>query len=224
MQLIKQKLGNTSSRKRFVFSLLTGVIIFLLIKPAGAGSLTHLMIGWDAFCFCMLFLSWSVIFITDPRDTIKRAKTQEPNSFAIFILSIVSIFIGLLAVFLLLSTRYETKTETNITVTAAIIGMIFSWLLFHTIFTLRYAHLYYYDNPDTPDVEIGGLRFPGEKYPDFIDFAYYSFVIGMTFQVSDVDITMSRMRHLTLAHSILSFFYNTIIVALTINVIAGLRS
>ncbi len=220
---IKVLFNYTRSSQRFLISLCIGAVVYFLIKPQGVHSLTHLMIGWDSFSFSMLLMSWITIFITDAAETIPQAKKQDQKRPVVFILSLASIFIGFLAVFLLLSAKYESKTETSITVTVAIIGMLFSWLLFHTIFTLRYAHLYYYDNPDTPKVEIGGLRFPGEKRPDFLDFAYYSFVIGMTFQVSDVDITTSRMRHLTLLHSIISFFYNTIIVALTINVILSLK-
>lgn len=220
---IKIIFNYTRSTPRFLISMVIGLLVYLIIRPSAVSNLTHLMIGWDAFSLCMLLMSWITFFITDAGETIPQAKKQDQKRPVIFILSLASIFIGFLAVFLLLATKYETKTETNITVTVAIIGMIFSWFLFHTIFTLRYAHLYYYDNPDTPKVEIGGLKFPEENRPDFLDFAYYSFVIGMTFQVSDVDITSSQMRHLTLMHSILSFFYNTIIVALTINVIVSLK-
>jgi uncharacterized membrane protein len=99
--------------------------------------------------------------------------------------------------------------------------MVFSWFLIHTIFTLRYAHIYYGDHPSTPEKYHGGLSFPDDATPEYIDFAYFSFVLGMTFQVSDVDITSKRFRKLALWHSLLSFGFNTIMIALTINVIAG---
>ena len=99
--------------------------------------------------------------------------------------------------------------------------MFMSWGLVHTTFSIRYAHLYY-GNSSSKDVKGHGLDFPGDVDPDFIDFAYFSFVIGMTFQVSDVEISSRRIRRLTLVHSLISFIFNTVIVALTINALAGL--
>ena len=95
-----------------------------------------------------------------------------------------------------------------------------SWVMLHTIFTLHYAHLYYSKIKDNPTVS--GLDFPEEKKPDYIDFAYFSFIIGMTFQVSDVQINSRIIRRTALAHSLLAFALNTFVVALTINLIAGL--
>lgn len=221
---VKASFNYTRSTPRFLISICIGVIVYILFKPEKLNELTHFMIGWDAFCLSMLIMSWTTFFITSVGKTIPQAKKQDQKKFVIFLLSLASIFVGFLAVILMLSAKFESKGIMNITVSAAIIGMIFSWLLFHTIFTFRYAHLYYFDNPDTTTMEIGGLKFPGEKRPDFLDFAYLSFGIGMTFQVSDIDITNARMRHLALAHSILSFFYNTIIFALTINIIINMNS
>ena len=87
---------------------------------------------------------------------------------------------------------------------------------------MRYAHIFYGDHETEPAIHAGGLIFPDEDKPDYFDFAYFSFVLGMTFQVSDIQVTSKRLRKLALLHGILSFGFNTIIVALTINVIAGL--
>jgi len=93
----------------------------------------------------------------------------------------------------------------------------------HTAFGLRYAHAFYGDREDlAQDRHAGGLLFPGEKAPDYFDFAYYAFVVGMTCQVSDVQITSRKMRRLTLLHSVLSFGFNTIILALLINTVSSL--
>lgn len=101
--------------------------------------------------------------------------------------------------------------------------MVTSWTLLHTLFGLRYAHTFYGDSQQSGVHEhAGGLIFPGNRPPDYFDFAYFSFVVGMTCQVSDVQITSRRMRHLTLAHSVLSFGFNTIILALLINTVSGL--
>ena len=102
---------------------------------------------------------------------------------------------------------------------ATIIG---SWLLVHTIFAMHYAHEYYQDHQTQSECKAGGLAFPEDIEPDYWDFLYFSFVIGMTSQVSDIQITSRSMRRLSLLHSILSFFINTAIVAMSINIIAGL--
>ena len=95
-----------------------------------------------------------------------------------------------------------------------------SWIMLHTIFTFHYAHLYY--SKIKGDPAVSGLDFPSEKNPDYIDFVYFSFIIGMTFQVSDVTINSRIIRRTVLAHSLLAFALNTFVVALTINLIAGL--
>jgi uncharacterized membrane protein len=104
-----------------------------------------------------------------------------------------------------------------------LLTVIFSWTLVHTVYGLRYAHAFYGDS-DEPDVNrhAGGLVFPRDRRPDYFDFAYFSFVIGMTCQVSDVQITSRRMRRITLFHSVLSFGFNTMILALLINTVSSL--
>lgn len=101
-------------------------------------------------------------------------------------------------------------------VTLAAITVASSWLLVHSVFTLRYAHLYYGDDRKQTK-HPGGLDFPHEPEPDYLDFAYFSFVIGMTSQVSDVAIGSKQMRRAALAHGVLSFLFNTIIIALTVS-------
>ena len=96
-----------------------------------------------------------------------------------------------------------------------------SWFLLHTVYSLHYAHLYYGDS-DCDEASDKGLDFPGDKDPDYLDFAYFAFVIGMTCQVSDVQVTTKRMRRITLLHGVISFGFNTVILALLINTISGL--
>ena len=94
----------------------------------------------------------------------------------------------------------------------------------HTTFTFQYAHLFYSDHKDDPNKHAEGLDFPSDKHPNYVDFAYFSFVLGMTFQVSDVQISAKGIRRIALVHGLLSFGLNTFVVALTINVIAGLQN
>ena len=102
------------------------------------------------------------------------------------------------------------------------IGVALSWFLLHTTFTLHYAHLFYGDAEEAT-ASARGLIFPGESQPDYLDFAYFSFVIGMTFQVSDINITSRKIRRMALLHGTISFFFNTIIVALTVSILAGFK-
>jgi uncharacterized membrane protein len=104
-----------------------------------------------------------------------------------------------------------------------LVTVIVSWTLVHTVYSLRYAHAFYGDSDELGvNRHAGGLIFPGNRPPDYFDFAYYSFVIGMTCQVSDVQITSRQMRRITLFQGILSFGFNTLILALLINIISGL--
>jgi uncharacterized membrane protein len=114
-------------------------------------------------------------------------------------------------------THHQTAAIYSLGFAAVVLG----WLLIHTLFIFRYAHLYYEDR-DRDNKSDGGLAFPGTHEPKDLDFAYFSFVLGMTFQVSDVQITSPRIRALALAHGLVSFGYNTAILALVVNTVAGL--
>ena len=127
-----------------------------------------------------------------------------------------------ITVLLLVISKDDSVDRQALTVLLSITGMIFSWVMVHTIFTFHYAHLYYdLGKNDTPGR--AGLEFPAEKKPDYIDFAYFAFVIGMTFQVSDVEINSRQIRRTALAHGLLAFALNTFVVALTINLIGNLK-
>jgi uncharacterized membrane protein len=124
---------------------------------------------------------------------------------------------------MLILSKDAEGTPRAIYVPVAVISMLFSWIVVHTTFCFHYAHLYYSDHDEDPHVHAGGLDFPNEKKPDFLDFAYFAFVIGMTFQVSDVEITSRELRRLALLHGLLSFGLNTFVLALVVNLIAGLK-
>jgi uncharacterized membrane protein len=177
------------------------------------------MFGWDIFCLILITLHWYMFFHTSAAETHLKAKMQDETRGEIFAIVVVSTFAGLLAVILLLI----NKDIDPLDLVVAITGMFLSWFLVHTTFSMRYAHLYYGDNKKGHSNKKGaGLEFPGDDEPDFIDFAYFSFVLGMTFQVSDVEISSRKIRRLSLLHSLIAFIFNTVIVALTINALAGL--
>lgn len=206
-----------SALKILLLSFLIGVVGYFLSLTINMNSLTHIMFGWDIFCLTLISLHWYMFFYTTVSQIHAKAQIQDETRSEIFAIVVVSTFAGLLAVILLLI----NKTVQPINLVVAISGMFLSWVLVHTTFTMRYAHLYYV-NASKKNEKGGGLDFPGDEQPDFIDFAYFSFVIGMTFQVSDVEISSRQIRRITLLHSLISFIFNTVIVALTINALAGL--
>jgi uncharacterized membrane protein len=217
----KYALARLTSLHRLLISLCMAIVVYLLIQIEHLGILTHVMIGWDTFCLVTIILCWITFSVTTSQQIRELAKAQDSSRVIIFIIVLISTFASFLAVVLLIVSKNGHKSEEAFHLTISIAGMILSWVLIHTIFTLRYAHIFYDNDKERPEEHAAGLEFPGEKKPDYLDFAYFSFVLGMTFQVSDVQVTSKRLRRLALLHGILAFGYNTIMIALTINLIAG---
>jgi uncharacterized membrane protein len=211
------------ARHRLLLGLIAGVLIFLTsrgyLRFASAA-----IAGWNAFAVVILALDWLTILTTPLRKIRELAQQQDLSRFLIFLFVVVTACAALFAVGFLVSVKKsQTGAHFFIHLLLTLSTVIFSWMLVHTVFGLRYAHAFYGDS-DQPGVHqhAGGLIFPGDRPPDYFDFAYFSFVVGMTCQVSDVQITSRRMRRVTLIHSILSFGFNTIILALLINTVSGL--
>lgn len=204
---------------KLIFSALFAVAIYFIFPVKHINSMAHVMVAWDTFCIGIITLTAITFFTMTSEQVIYQCSKQDESRFTIFVVILIATLASLLAVILLITSKGEANSSKAWELPIAIIGMMSSWILVHTIFTLRYAHMFYREGKKGD-----GLDFPGDKNPDYIDFAYFSFVIGMTFQVSDVTINTKRFRKFVLMHSILSFGFNTVIVALTINVIAGLGS
>lgn len=207
---------------KLLISLLSGVIVFLLIPFKTTEALPHIIFAWDIFSLCLLILTWITFYTTPPQRIREQARRQDDTRIVIFILILIATCISMLAVISILVMHGESAHDKALQIPVAIACMLLSWCLVHTIFTSRYAHLYYADHKINKDTHAGGLDFPGEKHPDFVDFAYFSFTLGMTFQVSDVQISSGSIRRIALWHGLLSFGYNATIIALTVNIIAGL--
>jgi uncharacterized membrane protein len=213
---------------KLLISLVSALIVFFAIHTQLSFH-TGLVITWITYSFVMLVLYWSTILTTHPLEMKNMAKVQDSNRTLIFIFVLAAALASLFVVVLLLSsTKQLSGTELSLHVFLSVAAVICSWALVHTVFVFRYAHLYYEDNLSADEAEgskyTEGLDFPREKKPDYLDFTYFSFVIGMTFQVSDVEISSKRIRRLALMHSLVSFAFNTVIVALSINIISGLIS
>lgn len=206
---------------RIGLAVVAGVVIYFL----AIGFLpvkTSLLVAWDAGVSIYLAMAWIVIARADTAMTRARMRTQDQGAFVIFLAVVTAACASLVAIALLIA---EVKHSASVWLRSAhlilaVVALTLSWLLIHTLFGFHYARRYYTHSRD-PESEPKGLQFPGEKEPDFLDFAYFSFVVGMTSQTSDVAVTGRHMRRLTLIHGILSFVFNIAIFAMAINIIAG---
>jgi len=217
-------ISRQDARHRLGLGLAAGAAVFFAARG-------HLRIwsaaiaGWNAVAVIILVLAWLTILTTPQRKIRQLAQQQDLSRFLVFLFVVVTASAALFAVGFLVSVKKnQTDPHFIIHLLLVLMTVIFSWTLVHTVYGLRYAHAFYGDS-DEPGVNrhAGGLIFPGDHPPDYFDFAYFSFVVGMTCQVSDVQITSRRMRRIALFHSVLSFGFNTIILALLINIaVSGL--
>jgi len=216
-----EAIAQLDARHRVVLSLLMAAVVAGLLRTHALWTVS--LASYDAYAFVSLVLIWLTIALT-PREQIRAvAKQQDVGTKVIFTLVVIATSAAMFAVaFLLRSAKSEGQGRFTIHLLLGLITVILSWFLMHSVFGLRYAHDFYGDSETASDKHAGGLLFPGQDPPDYSDFAYFSFVIGMTCQVSDVQITSGELRNLALLHGILSFGFNTVILALTVNIVAGL--
>jgi uncharacterized membrane protein len=198
-----------------------------LLLALSAGSLTFILLGrlnwmvrvvagWNALAATELALSFWLIASSDATETRARAESGEPGRFAASVVVRVASPVCLfLSMYLL---RHADAFEVEIRrplVALCLSAVVAAWLLTHTAYAALYARLYFATGA-------GGLEFPGNAAPDYWDFVYFSFTLGMCFQVSDVAISGRRLRRAALGHAVLSFAYNTAILALALNLVANL--
>ena len=208
--------------QRFLISVILAVVAYLLLLTTSVEVIIKIMIAWSVFALSYIITSCVVFFTQSSLYIRNHAKQEDGSRIYVFLLVVITSFASLFTVLLLMLSQKTKDIPEVLFIPVAVSCMLFSWLMVHTIFAFHYAHLYYGDDTNDSSKHAGGLEFPSEKKPDYIDFVYFSFVIGMTFQVSDTDVTSRSIRRLVLLHGLLSFGLNTFVVALTINIIAGL--
>jgi uncharacterized membrane protein len=191
--------------------------------PAWLKPLVRVVACYDAGVVAMLLQYWGVAMRANAAQTRARAAAQDAGRDVVFELTLMAVAFGFVAAFAILGPgpRDRTPEHEAIFYALALAAVALGWLLIHTMFSFRYAHLYYRVR-ESVTASDHGLIFPRDDEPCFLDFAYFSFVIGMTFQVSDVQVTSKGIRRLVLAHGLISFSYNTAILALVVNVVSGL--
>jgi uncharacterized membrane protein len=218
-------LRNLDAHQRLFIAAAIAAVAFLLMSGRLRLPLQSIL-TWNTFAWCIVLFSWVKIVFADVRTSVQTAKLEDAGRMVIFVFVILAALTSLFAVAVLIG---EAKGLSKTIVTGHLLlagaTVVSSWVLVHTVFTMHYAHAFYrQSDDDESSMEGSGVEFPGEKEPDFLDFAYFSFVIGMTCQVSDVQISGRGIRRLALVHGLLSFLFNTVILALTINLASGLVS
>jgi uncharacterized membrane protein len=198
-----------SHHSKFYAGLLAAIIAFaaawnerLPVQMLAAG---------DAFFAVYLLLVLSAVIRSTPDSMMEHSRYEDEGLFFVATLTFTAVLASLGAIILLLFTEDLSRLEVGLALAALPLG----WLTTHAAFAVHYARLFHYSEDGKRSR--GGLDFPGEDDPDLADFLYFSFVIGMTAQTSDIGITEKPIRRLALFHGIVSFFYNTVIVALSVN-------
>ena len=197
---------------------------FYFLLPGWTATATRCLFAFDGGAVVFLAAVWVMMARATPDGMRRRAELEDEGRYTILTLSVTAaIAILLTIVFELHGVKDLPPDQAAIRVAGAAATILLSWFFMNTIFALHYAHGYYGDaDPSSEYKPTGGLAFPGCRQPDYWDFLYFSFVVGMTFQVSDVQIEDHGLRRNVLAHGVLAFLFNVVIVALTINIVAGL--
>ena len=205
---------------RLLLSVLFGGTVFFCTLAAHARGATRILIGWDSGSVLYLGLLFRLIVHPDISRTRRRAAVYDEGSRVILLLTTAAAVASLAAVFVELApTPNANGITSGLSVGLGMSTILLSWLFMHAIFALHYAHEYYGEGREN---HVGGLIFPGDENPDYSDFLYYSLVIAMTAQVSDVQITSKVTRWTTTIQAVVSFFFNVAILALTVNVASSL--
>jgi len=205
--------------------LFAGFVVMLLVAPllpAALSLTTRGILAWDIGVLVFLVLATHLFATASPDDMPRAAEAEQEGEWTIFWVTLGVVIVSFVAVsaeFAAIKTGPAAWRGAEIALVA--VTLFLSWLVTHVTFAFRYAHEFYGMDLGGPDFD-RGLDFPREVAPDYLDFLYFALVLGMTFQVSDVEITSRKLRRVATLHGLLSFLFNTIIVAFTVNIAAGL--
>jgi uncharacterized membrane protein len=204
---------------RLALSILVGALVLLAASFTGWRSQTRVLAGWDAGVGCYLLLAFRMMAYTEVDDIRRRAAIQDEGAIALLLLCSAAAIASLIAVVTELASADAGKSYGWFQFALGMGTILLSWTFMHTIFALHYAHEYYGERRDAQN---GGLEFPGKHPPDYRDFLYFSLVIAMTSQVSDVAITSRVIRRVVNMQAVMAFFFNLTILALTVSMVSNL--
>jgi uncharacterized membrane protein len=200
--------------RRLALSVVLGIAVYALL-PSDWRVVTRLLCGWDVGVAFYLLAAAMMMARSPVAEIRNHAAAQDEGAFALMVLALAASGASLGAIFFELAGAREASPGIGVYV-LAVSTVVLSWTFIHTVFALHYAYEFYGEGR-----RARGLKFPDDGKPDYWDFVYFSFVVGTTFQVSDVAITNRWIRHSVSAHGVLSFFLNAAVIALTVNMAAN---
>ena len=203
------------ARPRLAASVALGLAVTAAL-PSDHWVTTRLLVGWDVGIALYLVLVFSLMARSGVAHIRGHAAHEDEGRFAILVLTVLAALASLGAILVELGTG-QGADRAPMQLALATATIVLSWIFTHTIFALHYAHDYYGEH----GARKSGLAFPGEDAPDYWDFVYFSFVIGMTSQVSDVAVVSKPIRRIVSVHGVVSFFFNAALLALTVNIAAS---
>ncbi|HEY1736572.1 MAG TPA: DUF1345 domain-containing protein [Methylovirgula sp.] len=213
------------SRPRLFIGMALGVCIGLFL-PGSWRVATRLLISWNVGAFIYFILAAVMVARATPEWMARKAESQDEGRFGILVFSVLAAAAAFGAIIAQLGSVKDMQgTIKSFHVALASVTIVSAWTLIHLMFALHYAHEFMIERAerlDKPPKRRGGLTFPGTEMPDYLDFLYFSYVIGVACQTADVEICSRDMRRLSLVHCVLAFFFNSAVLALTINIAAGL--
>ncbi len=202
-----------------LFAAAGAALLVILMLPGSLRVSARLLIGWDVGVLAFLLLAVLIIRRFDIGSVRRRAAEQDEGGLALLTVTVAAAVASLAAIVIELgATRAVEVAAHRQAFLLAALTIILSWTFIHVLFAFHYAHEFY----RAPGDRGSGLIFPNDERPDYWDFVYFSFVIGMTFQVSDVQVTSKPMRRIVVAHGAVSFLFNVAIIALAVNIGAGM--
>jgi uncharacterized membrane protein len=205
----------SSARTRVLLAAIIGLAAGIATTLTDKAYLAPLVV-WDVAALVFVIWTWLIIWPMDGEETASHALSEDPTQPVSDLVLVGASLASLGAVVLVLSKAGDTgHLDQALSAAIAVVSVILSWIVLHTVFTVRYA-VNYYGHPR------GGVDFAGTDTPAYADFAYLAFTVGMTFQVSDMGFKNTRFRKIALRHSLLSYLFGTVVVATVINLVVGL--
>jgi uncharacterized membrane protein len=217
--------GHFSARPRLVGCVLLSFVLYFALPTSFANSF-KILIAWNISTWIYLVLAARMMAKATTASIKQRAMLTDESRFVVLTLAVVAASVSMAAIFVQLGAVKDAQGYAKgLHLAFAFVTILSAWVFIHVIFTQHYANEFFVERDserDCPPEARDGLRFPATPEPNFMDFLYFSFVIGCASQTADVETTSSQMRAITLVHGIISFFFNTTILALTINIASGL--